>query len=157
MCQMNKDIAMKKREGGFFKSIWTNLIAPILVGIVLAALAGRLVIQISGYQISIGLTIIITLVFFIVIVISFFLGMGYLIFGFFSLIFRSEMPLIYRFATHFLLKPALWMYNRFQDEETREADKKDWEEVKAGIAKYQERVKRDMERIHNEPPTQSTP
>lgn len=124
---------MKKRDG-FFKSIWTNLIAPILVGIVLALLAGRLVIQISGFQISIGLTIIITLVFFIVIVISFFLGMGYLIFGFFSLIFRSKMPLIYRIATHVLLKPVLWMYNRFQDEETREADIKDWEDVKAGCA-----------------------
>jgi hypothetical protein len=40
---------MKKRESGFFKSIWTTLIAPVLVGIVLAYLAGRFVIQISGF------------------------------------------------------------------------------------------------------------
>ncbi len=83
---------MKKREGGVFKSIWTNLIAPIVVGIVLAYLAGRLVIQISGFQLSIGLTIIVTLIILAVMVISFFLGMGYLFFGFLSLIFRSEMP-----------------------------------------------------------------
>lgn len=56
---------MKKREGSCFKSIWTTLIAPIFVGIVLAYLAGRLVIHLSGFQISIGLTIIITMVFFI--------------------------------------------------------------------------------------------
>src|SRR5579864_4733338 len=104
---------MKKREGGFFKSIWTTLIAPIIVAIVIAYLAGRLVIQISGFQLSIGLTIIITLIFLAVMAISFFLGMGYLVFGFFSVIFRSEMPLIYRIATNYLLKPALWVYMRF--------------------------------------------
>ncbi len=144
---------MKKREGGFFKSIWTTLIAPILVGIVLAYLAGRFVIQISGFQISIGLTIIITLVFFIVIAISFFLGIGYLIFGFFSLFFRSEMPLIYRIVTHLFLKPAIWFYSRFQDEEVREADRKDWGDFKDALAKYHERVDKELA---NEPPNQST-
>lgn len=141
---------MKKREGGFFKSIWTTLIAPIIVGLVMALIAGRIVIQISGFQFSIGLTITIALVFFIVIVISFFLGMGYLIFGFFSLIFRSEMPLIYRIATNLLLKPALWVYMRFQDEETREADKKDWEEVKAGLVQYHERVNKQLAQIRSD-------
>ncbi len=141
---------MKKREGGFFKSIWTTLMAPIIVVTVAAYLAGRLVIQISGFQLSIGLTIMVTLIFLAVMVIFFFLGMGYLIFGFFSVIFRSEMPLIYRIATNFLLKPAAWVYMRFQDEETREADKKDWEEVKAGLAQYHERVDKQLAQIRSD-------
>ena len=141
---------MKKREGGVFKSIWTNLIAPIVVGVVLAYLAGRLVIQISGLQLSIGLTIIVTLIILAVMVIAFFLGMGYLIFGFFSLFLRSEMPLIYRIATNLLLKPAVWVYRRFLDEETRKADMKDIAEFKAALAKYHERVDKELAQIQND-------
>src|SRR6266705_3534477 len=114
---------MKAKESGCLKSLWTTFVAPVLVGILLAYFAGRIVIQITGFQISIGLSIIITLVFFIVIIISFFLGMGYLIFGFFNLFFRAEMPLIYRIATKLLLKPAIWIYSRFSSKEDREADK----------------------------------
>src|SRR6266849_6830570 len=141
---------MKKREGGFFKSIWTTVIAPIVVSIVLAYLAGRLVIQISGFQLSIGLTIIITLIFLAVIIISFFLGMGYLIFGFLSLFLRSEMPLIYRIATKLLLKPAVWVYSRFQDEETRKADSKDIAEAKAALSQYHERVDKQLAQMQND-------
>ena len=141
---------MKKREGGFFKSIWATLIAPIIVVTVAAYLAGRLVIQISGFQLSIGLTIIITLIFLAVMVIFFFLGIGYFFFGFLNLIFRSEMPLIYRIATSLLLKPAFWVFSRFQDEETREADRKDWEEMKVGLAKYHERVDKQLAQMQND-------
>src|SRR6266496_5871530 len=132
---------MKERKFGCFTSLWTTLIAPILVGIVLAYFAGRVVIQITGFQINTGLTIIITLVFFIVIVISFFLGMGYLIFLGASLLLRTEMPLIYRVATNLLLKPSIWIYSRFfVSEEDREADKQDIAESKSALAEYHERV-----------------
>ncbi len=141
---------MKKREGGFFKSIWTTLIAPIVVGVVVAYILGRVVIQITGFQISIGLTIIITLIFLAVMVTSFILGMGYLFFSFFSVIFRSEMPLIYRIATNFLLKPAAWVYSRFLDEETREADSKDITEIKAVLARYHERVDKQLAQKQND-------
>jgi len=56
---------MKGKESGCLKSVWTTLVGPIVVGIVLAYLAGRLVIRISGFQISIGLAITITLIFFV--------------------------------------------------------------------------------------------
>ena len=141
---------MKKREGGFFKSIWATLIAPIIVVTVAAYLAGRLVIQISGFQLSISLTIMVTLIFLAVMVIFFFLGMGYLFFGFFNLFFRSEMPLIYRIATSLFLKPAFWIFRRFQDEKTREADKKDFEEFKAALAKYHERVDKQLAQMQND-------
>jgi hypothetical protein len=99
---------------------------------------------------------IITLVFFIFIIISFFLGMGYLIFGFFSIVFRSEMPLIYRIATKFLLMPALWIYSRFSSKEDREADKQDIAGVKDPLAKYHARIDpilaKDREERDNEPP-----
>ncbi len=141
---------MKKRVGGFFTSIWTTVIAPIVVSIVLAYLAGRLVIQISGFQLSIGLTIIVTLIILAVMVISFFLGMSYLIFGFLSLIFRSKMPLIYRIATNLLLKPAAWVYSRFQDEEIREANSKDIAKAVAALAEYHKRVDKELAQIQND-------
>jgi len=89
-------------------------------------------------------------------VISFLLGMGYLIFGFFSLILRSEMPWIYRIATQVILKPSIWIYSRFIDKEVRDADKQDIAEVKAALAEYHARVDREIGKIKNGHPTQDS-
>jgi len=148
---------MKRKESGCLKSVWTTLIVPILVGIIIAYLAGRVVIRISGFQLSIGLTIAITCIFFVVIVISFLLGVGYLLFAGMSLLSRTDMPLVYRLATRFVLNPALWVYSRFfVSKEDREADRQDLAEAKAALAEYHKRVDRELKRIKNEPPTPGT-
>lgn len=123
------------KDSGCLKSLWATLLAPIIVAAVVSLLAGRLVIQISGFQFSIGLTILIALVFFVVIAVSFVLGMGYLIFGGLSLLLRTEMPLVYRIATKLLVKPGVWIYSRFfSSKEDREADLQDIAEMKDGLA-----------------------
>ncbi|SRR5712692_2658777 len=129
------------KDSGCLKSLWGTLLAPIIVGVVIALLAGRLVIQISGFQFSIGLTILIALVFFVVIVVAFFFGMAYLIFGGLSLLLRTEMPWAFRMATKLIFNPGIWIYSRvFSSKEDREADKHDIAEAKAGLAQYHARI-----------------
>lgn len=147
---------MEKAKSGCL-NLWVTILAPVIVNVVLAYLGQRLVIQITGFQISIGLTILITFVFFVVIVTSFLLGMAYVIFGVLSLILRFEMPLIFHIVTNIILKPIIWIYSRFLDKETLEADKQDLAEFRTGLAAYHARVDRELkERRENEPPTQDT-
>ena len=59
-----------------------RLIGPLIGALITAIAAGKVVIQITGVQFNIGLMVLLTLVLFLVIGVSFFLGMGYILLSF---------------------------------------------------------------------------
>jgi hypothetical protein len=128
------------------------LIVPIILLIVGSIVVGKIVIQITGFQINIGITILVIITILITMLISFILGIGYLFFIIVSMITKSKMPLVYRIATSIFL-PILrlyeWIYERGQSKEDQKADKADLEEIKTALKNYEQRIKQE------EPPAQT--
>src|SRR5256885_1314551 len=101
----------KEREPRFFKWIYMPLIAPAILLVLGAIITGRIVISITGFQLSIGLTVLITLLIFAVMIISFFLGMGFFVVAIFSGIAKTKMPWPYRLivpVVSVVIAPFVW-------------------------------------------------
>lgn len=88
-----------------------RLIGPLIGALIAAIVAGRVVIQITGVQFNIGLMVLVALVMFVIMGVSFFLGMGYILLYFFSIFTKQEPPMIYRIVagvSSIVLFPLWW-------------------------------------------------
>jgi hypothetical protein len=88
-----------------------RLIGPLVGALITAIVAGRVVIQITGVQFNIGLMVLVALVMFVIMGISFFLGMGYILLYIFSIFTKQEPPMIYRIVARvssIVLFPFWW-------------------------------------------------
>src|SRR5258708_146768 len=111
----------QKQPNKFLGGLWTTLLAPLIVALVLSALAGKIIISITGFQISIGMTILVILCIFLIMFISFYLGMYYfvvlIVSGLSNLLFKTAVPpkehLLLRIGS-FMLFP-LYLYSRLQE------------------------------------------
>jgi|SRR5579884_1690539 len=87
----------------FFDSIYKNILAPLIVILLAAFITGKIVIQITGFQFSVGITLLIMLCIYIVMVLSFYLGMIFLVSLFFSLFMKNNMPRSFHVLSKFAL------------------------------------------------------
>lgn len=104
-----------QKESRFFKWVYAPLIAPTILLLLGSVITGKIVIQISGFQMSIGITLIVILCIFTVMVGSFILGMGYVVLAVVNIFTKQKMPLIFRIPmtiTSFVLFPFNWIYMR---------------------------------------------
>lgn len=88
-----------------------RFIGPLIGALITAIAAGRVVIQITGVQFNIGLLVLLTLVLFVVIGVSFFLGMAYILLSFGSLFTKQKPPLLHRIVARIsfiVLFPWWW-------------------------------------------------
>lgn len=137
------------KQSPFFTWIYSPIIAPVVVGLVVALITGRFVIQITGFQFSIGITLIITLCIFLVIIVSFYLGMLYFIISLFGLFFKDQdIPLRFQILTKvasFILFPIIWIQKR------RRKNHPPSEFTKRMLARLQEKKEQQ-----NKPPATTT-
>lgn len=92
-----------------------RFIGPVIGALIAAIAAGRIVIQITGVQFTIGLLVLVTLVIIVVMGVSFFLGMGYILYTVVGLFTKQKPPLIYRVVANVMLIvmfPLWWKERR---------------------------------------------
>ena len=93
-------------------SLITKIInAPLVILLLGALIAGKIVIQITGFQLSIGITLLVIFCIFIAMVGSFVLGIQYPFVALFSVWFKQKMPLHFRIISGILsvlLFPWIW-------------------------------------------------
>src|SRR5580700_2715282 len=103
---MEKTMAeQEKKPSRFFNWLYIPIIAPLVVIFFGSFIAGKIIIQITGFQLSIGLTILVIVCIFIAMVISFYVGMVFpivAIFGFFVKD-KREYPILFRMISGFAL------------------------------------------------------
>ena len=82
-----------QKQSRFFTWLYIPIIAPLIVIFFGAIITGKVVIKISGFQLSIGVTLLIILCIFFVMIISFYLGMLYPFVAIYSIFLKENMPL----------------------------------------------------------------
>ena len=106
-----------QKQSRFFTWLYIPIIAPLIVIFFGAIITGKVVIKISGFQLSIGVTLLIILCIFFVLIISFYLGMLYPFVAIYSIFLKENMPLRFRILSRVasvILFPFIWLDRRQQ-------------------------------------------
>ncbi len=107
-----------QKQSRFLLWIYLPLICPIIVGLTISYITGKIIIQITGVQFSIGLIVIVTAIIFVVQGVSFMLGMGYFVLGILSLFTKQKIPLVLRIAAKVAFPFMLlsnWVLEKIQE------------------------------------------
>src|SRR5947209_7823177 len=101
----------------FLSWVDNRIIGPLLGSIITAIAAGKIVIQITGVQLSIGLTILVIVFIYVVMVISFYMGMIFPILALVHVFTKSTYPRWYLFFSNALMAP--WLFFAWIDDRRR--------------------------------------
>ena len=114
MSQQPQSQEPQQKTSKFLNWLDQRLIGPLLGALITAIVSGRIVILITGVQFNIGLMVLVTLIILVVMAVSFFLGMGYIILAFCSLFTKQKPPLPYRIVANISLIVLfpLWLKHR---------------------------------------------
>lgn len=90
---MNDESSKKHKV---FSWIDNRIIGPLLTSLIVATVTGKIVIRISGVQLSIGLTVLVIVCIYVAMGLSFTLGMFYMLFGIGTIFTKKKPPLFMR-------------------------------------------------------------
>lgn len=106
-----------QKQSRFFTWLYIPIIAPLIVIFLGAIITGKVVIRISGFQLSVGVTLIIILCILFVMIVSFYLGMLYPLVVISRIFFKKNLPLRFRVLSQVatvILFPLFWFERRQQ-------------------------------------------
>ena len=118
---MDEEELSRKRR--FWAWLDNRIVGPLLGSLITAIAAGKIVIQITGAQLSIGLTILVILCIYGAMALSFYMGMLFPILALYHHFTKSKSPWWYRLFSNTLTAPVLF-FARVFDRQWRKAQPK---------------------------------